>query len=101
VVGKLTVAAAVCHGLVLMAGRGLGRAMRLSREDAIAASFTGSQKTITTTTWLASEYFNPAAAIPIIVYHYVQLFIGHFFVQYWRKTRDSLGGGNEIREDGA
>jgi len=88
VVGKLAVVAAVCHGLVLLAGRGLGGVMRLSREDAIAASFTGSQKTITTTTWLASEYFNPAAAIPIIVYHYVQLFIGHFFVQSWGKEKE-------------
>jgi predicted Na+-dependent transporter len=90
-VGKLTVVAALCHCIVMTAGGGRGRLFRLSREDSIAASFTGSQKTITTTTWLAAEYFTPAAAIPIIVYHYMQLFIGHFFVRYWR-AREQEGG---------
>ena len=66
---------------------GIGRAARLSAEDAIGAAFTGSQKTITTTTWLASAYFNPAAAIPIVVYHYVQLSIGHFFVRRWGASK--------------
>ena len=93
VVGKLAVLAAVCHTAVFLIGLGLGKAFGLARENTIGTAFAGSQKTLTTTTWLAKEYFTPGATIPIVVYHYVQLLIGHVFVRMLKKKGTSLVSG--------
>ena len=68
----LMTAAVLCvHLTMLWTGIRLARWMRLSREDAIAVGFSGSQKTVPVGLEISAQLgLNP---LPIVVYHVGQL----------------------------
>ncbi|HWQ90582.1 MAG TPA: bile acid:sodium symporter family protein [Clostridia bacterium] len=81
--------------LLLFAGMsalvyGTGRALRLNREDAIAAYFCSVKKTLAMGVPLAMLIFGPRSELslillPIMMYHPLQLLVNGIFANHWAK----------------
>lgn len=54
-------------------------------KDGIALAFSSSQKTLTTSLLIVTNYFNAAAIIPCLLYHLSQQFLSVFFVEFFRQ----------------
>jgi sodium/bile acid cotransporter 7 len=68
----------VVHLAALGAAQGLGRLLRMPREDWIALGFAGSQKTLLVGLGIAIGYanvFGPLAVLPMVAYHITQLLV--------------------------
>lgn len=90
--------AALGAGILLMAMTvstfGLSRAVRLNRNDAAAAVFCGSQKTLAAGVPLAQTIFSATGGaigivlLPLIFYHAFQLSLGVILASLWGKGRE-------------
>lgn len=89
--GQLLLVAAICAGLfavvIAVTGRVAG-ALRFAREDAIAAMFCGSQKTLAAGVPMAKLIFgaHPGMGLillPIMLYHSLQLMVSGILAQRW------------------
>jgi sodium/bile acid cotransporter 7 len=67
-------AVATVHVALLGLGFTLSRLLRISRADAIAVAFSGSQKTLMVGAYLALAV-GPLAILPMVAYHAAQLVI--------------------------
>jgi sodium/bile acid cotransporter 7 len=63
------------HGLVLVLGHGLGRAIGMERGDRIAVGFAGSQKTLMVGLHIALTYYGGLTILPMVAYHVGQLLV--------------------------
>ena len=88
--GRLVGLLVLSHIIQLGLGWGAARRLGLSREDAIAAMFSSSQKTIPAGMYLATEFFSgyKFAPLGILFYHVTQLIIDSILVE-------KLGKGEE------
>lgn len=75
--GGLVLAIAWVHGLALAGCWWISGALRVPWADRLALTFAGSQKTLPTGLYVASEFFPgyPLASLPILLYHSLQLFM--------------------------
>jgi len=75
--GGLVLAIALVHGLALAGCWWIAGAFRVPWADRLALTFAGSQKTLPSGLYVASEFFPgyPLAPLPILLYHSLQLFM--------------------------
>ena len=79
-------AVAAVHIVLLGTGFGLSRLLRISRPDAIAVAFSGSQKTLMVGAYLALAV-GPLAILPMVAYHASQLVIDTLAADWLRQRR--------------
>jgi sodium/bile acid cotransporter 7 len=87
--GMLLAAVLAVHLVTLVVGQGLGRVLRLPREDWIAVGFAGSQKTLLLGLGLAISYsgtFGPLAVLPMVAYHVAQLLVDTLIADRLRQS---------------
>jgi sodium/bile acid cotransporter 7 len=87
--GLLLSAVLAVHLVTLIVGQGLGRVLRLPREDWIAVGFAGSQKTLLLGLGLAISYagvFGPLAVLPMVAYHVAQLLVDTLIADRLRQS---------------
>jgi len=77
VVLRILAAAVLLHAILLVVNWFLARQARLDLPSRAAVLFTGSQKTLPNGILIAEEFFpqNPYAALPLILYHALQLIV--------------------------
>jgi len=84
-----TVATVLClHVTMLFVGTGLTRLMRLSREDAIAVGFAGSQKSCMVGLEVCAQL--GVTVLPMVAYHVGQLLADTVIADRFRKMKDGF-----------
>jgi sodium/bile acid cotransporter 7 len=79
----MVVAVTVVHLSLLTLGLLLSRVLRISRPNAIAVAFSGSQKTLMVGAYVAMSV-GPLAILPMVAYHAVQLIVDALVADWWR-----------------
>jgi predicted Na+-dependent transporter len=74
----LALASLAIYVFLSRASYGVARRAGLSAPDSVAVSYASAQKTLAATVVLAENYFTPLAALPMIIYHVVQLLYGTY-----------------------
>ena len=74
------------HIVVFWLGIAMGHWLKLSREDAVAVGFAGSQKTLMIGLMICLDL--EVLVIPIVLYHASQLIIDTLFADYLRTRND-------------
>ena len=80
-VALMIVAVLTVHIVMFWTGIGLGRSIRLSREDTIAVGFSGSQKTLMVGLQICMDA--GVLILPMVTYHIGQLFVDTLFADYF------------------
>jgi sodium/bile acid cotransporter 7 len=80
-VALMIVAVLTVHIVMFWTGIGLGRSIRLSREDTIAVGFAGSQKTLMVGLQICMDA--GVLILPMVAYHIGQLFVDTLFADYF------------------
>ena len=80
-VALMIVAVLTVHIAMFWTGIGLGRSIRLSREDTIAVGFAGSQKTLMVGLQICMDA--GVLILPMVTYHIGQLFVDTLFADYF------------------
>jgi sodium/bile acid cotransporter 7 len=99
--GAALVSLVVCvgtHLTALVLGLWSSRALGLTRADAIAVAFAGSQKTLPVALFLFEAYFKdvyPLAVVPLVFYHMSQLLMDTFIAE-WLARPFSLPSQNRV-----
>jgi sodium/bile acid cotransporter 7 len=90
-------AVAAVHVGLLVLGFGFSGLLRISRADAIAVAFSGSQKTLMVGAYLALAV-GPLAILPMVAYHASQLVIDTLIADWLRQRRSENGGSAPFAE---
>lgn len=72
------------HVSLLLLGYGLSRGLQIARPDAIAVTFSGSQKTLMVGAYVA-QAVGPLAILPMVAYHAAQLVIDTILADWLRQ----------------
>ena len=72
---RMALAALLVHVLVFWCGMRLASALGFERPQQIAVGVSGSQKTLMVGLDIAIQYFGGLAMLPMVVYHFIQLFV--------------------------
>ena len=76
------------HGLGLLTGLALSRAVGIGSSDRIAVAIAGSQKTLMVGLYVAIHYFGGLVLIPLVIYHVVQLLMDTVVADLWRRRTE-------------
>ncbi|MFH1024123.1 MAG: bile acid:sodium symporter [Planctomycetota bacterium] len=76
--GLLVILALVVYIFLSRLSWAAARRLGVAPADAVAVTYASAQKSLATTVVLADTFFTPVAGLPIIIYHFVQLFHGSF-----------------------
>jgi sodium/bile acid cotransporter 7 len=83
------------HIVVFWLGIAIGGWIKLSREDALAVGFAGSQKTLMIGLLICLDL--GVLVIPIVLYHVSQLIVDTLFADHLRAQRPRLNNSEEIQ----
>ncbi|MBI2190423.1 MAG: bile acid:sodium symporter family protein [Planctomycetes bacterium] len=76
--GQLVLASLTVYIVLVRLSYWLSRRTGLNVPDSVAVSYASAQKTLAATVVLAEKFFSPTAALPMIIYHFVQLLYGGY-----------------------
>jgi sodium/bile acid cotransporter 7 len=92
IVIRIAIVSALLHAFLLGWNFGVGLLFRLDSGTGTALVFSGSQKTLPNGMYLWERFFgdNPIGALPLAIYHLIQLVVDTFLVPFFerRNTRD-------------
>jgi sodium/bile acid cotransporter 7 len=93
----MVAAVAAVHVILVGLGFALSRLLRISRADAIAVAFSGSQKTLMVGVYLALAV-GPLAILPMVAYHASQLLIDTLIADWLRQRGSGPGDGAPLAD---
>ena len=92
IVLRIALVSALLHAILLGWNFGMSLLFRLDSGTGTALVFSGSQKTLPNGIYLWERFFgdNPIGALPLAIYHLIQLVVDTFLVPFFerRNTRD-------------
>lgn len=81
---RLVAGSVALYGALSLGAFAVARRAGVQPADAVTVAYISGQKTLAATAVLADRFFSPMAAVPILVYHLVQLLCGTLDARYYR-----------------
>jgi len=75
---QMVIFSVVIYTLLIRSSYRTARLIGLDPGDSVAVGYASSQKTLAATVVLAEQFFTPAASLPMILYHLIQLLYGGY-----------------------